>query len=111
MNLKDIHHSLKQSGRIIVDAFFPPVCPICGLPLNMDERKTPGTIHKECKENLQLIEGPVCTKCGKQVEDDEVICSDCSKNKRHFTKSVSLFEYSDSIKKSIIMVFFYVYLI
>ena len=57
---------------------FPARCPVC------DGILFPGDmICQECKTRIKVIEGAVCSKCGKPLSDERrEYCSDCVK-KRH----------------------------
>lgn len=53
---------------------FPAKCPVCGGVLLPRE----ALIHTECRERLDMIEEPVCMRCGRPLQEDTVeYCAEC----------------------------------
>lgn len=58
-------------------------------------------IHNECIKKITCIEGSICMKCGKQLDDNETeYCSDCARKNFVYKRGVAAFAYSDVMKKS-----------
>lgn len=84
-------------GKIILEAVYPPVCPICDRVINKPEQICP-----ECRKKLHYIQSPRCMKCGKPVENDETeFCFDCMRIRHSFDRNVALWGYTDDTRKSI----------
>ncbi len=84
-------------GKIILEAVYPPVCPICDRVV-----KKPACICGECRKKLHYIQSPRCFKCGKPVENAEKeLCFDCSRTKHCFDRNLALWGYTDAARKSI----------
>lgn len=80
----------------ILDLLYPKRCPVCDEALPLGTKICP-----ICEETLVKIQGPVCCKCGKHIEDDsEELCHDCEGNTHVFDSGLALYEY-DVIHKSI----------
>lgn len=85
----------------LVDIFYPPACPICLRPRPIVEGRREN-ICKICRKKAPYITGPSCFKCGKPLDNtDSEFCKDCLENPHVFKKSMAVFEYTDSISKSI----------
>ncbi|MGN0327477.1 MAG: ComF family protein [Lachnospira sp.] len=94
MNLRIIADSM-------ADVFFPPACPICGKSRPFVDGVRVD-ICPECMGKISYIQEPRCLKCGKSIENDErEYCRDCENKKHIFTRCVSVYEYSEGIKKSV----------
>lgn len=92
---------IKSLVEYCEDAVFPPACPICdgARPIKNGIRVD---ICEWCKEKINYIKEPACIKCGKSLEDDsKEYCADCAKTNHIYDQAVSLYEYSDYIKKSV----------
>lgn len=85
----------------IIDAIYPPVCPICG--------KTPDIVEgvrrrvcADCEKKLVYIGEQRCLKCGKELEDtDGQYCYDCGRTEHIYTQGIAVFAYAEGIKQSI----------
>ncbi len=91
-------YKLRNIGRIVLDAFYPPACVVCGKPLG---EHTGAGVHDTCRRQLKPVEEPVCVKCGKHLQTEEIMCDDCKRYEHVFDQAVSVFEYNDAIKKGI----------
>lgn len=65
-------------------------CSICG-------RETFEAVCSSCLSLLEYIEGRVCLKCGKGIEDeyDANVCPDCKRDDKNFDMAFSCFQYKD----------------
>lgn len=76
---------------------FPVRCPVC------DGILFPGDmICQECKTRIKVIEGAVCSKCGKPLSDERrEYCSDCVKKRHPYQQGKAVFVYEGAIKGSL----------
>lgn len=94
--------SLKQIIGRILDWLYPIRCPVCDEILN----NTDTGVHKQCRDRLELVKGPVCMHCGRPVVSDRVeYCFDCDKKRKSadgfvFYQGRSLWIYQGAIKKT-----------
>lgn len=81
---------------IFLDLLFPPKtnCILCGKVIRE------GKICLDCESNLPFIVGNKCVICGKPIIDGDK-CPDCMETNHVFTRSISPFEYDDTIKSLI----------
>lgn len=87
--------------EMLVDFFYPPACPICGKPRPIKDGVRL-LMCPVCKDKISYIEEPRCLKCGKKIQSDETeYCTDCKKQTHFYDRAVSVYEYSDAVKKSI----------
>lgn len=65
-------------------------CCVCG-------REAKEAVCGTCLSQLEYIEGRVCLKCGKGIDDeyDANICPDCKREDKNFDMAFSCFEYKD----------------
>ena len=91
----------KKVLREAVNAVLPPACPMCGKPAPFAGGSR-GDICPDCMRKVSYVSEPVCLKCGKPVENDEVeYCSDCSRKEHVYDQACAVYEYSKCIKDSI----------
>lgn len=89
-----------------MDVIYPPVCPVCGRPAPVAERKRLEACP-ECVKKIIPVEdacmglGIVCQRCGKQVKNDEEFCYDCKRYRHIFDQGAAAFVYTADIKNSI----------
>lgn len=71
-------------------------CCICG-------RETNEAICSACMSSVEFLEGRVCLKCGKGIEDNyqDNVCPDCKAGDKHFDMAFSCFQY-EGMGKTII---------
>ena len=71
-------------------------CCVCG-------RDAKEAVCSTCLSQLEYIEGRVCLKCGKGIDDeyDADICPDCKRENKNFDMAFSCFEYKDMGKNII----------
>lgn len=81
---------------IFLDLLFPPKtnCLLCGKAIKE------GKICFECENKLPFIIGNRCSVCGKPIRDGDR-CPDCMEINHVFNRSVSPFEYDETIKSLI----------
>lgn len=65
-------------------------CCVCG-------REAKESVCSSCLSQLEYIEGRVCLKCGKGIEDeyDANVCPDCEGDNKNFDMAFSCFQYKD----------------
>ena len=81
---------------MIPDLLFPRRCPVCGgIPPDF------ARICPECVNRLPWIRGKRCLKCGKPVEDAEVLCSDCMLRPHDFDRGTGIFLYEDVMREAV----------
>lgn len=92
---------LRNIGRILADAVFPPACPGCGQPLGYKEGARE-QICGACASKLIYIHEPRCLKCGKEIEKEEAqYCYDCQKQEHRFVQGTAVYAYTDVVQHSI----------
>lgn len=86
----------------IVEILFPAKCPICGMILKRQEKR----ICHSCKRVLPRICEPMCSRCGKPMDDRDMeseYCFDCKRkqiNQDVLTKGTALWLYDKRMKKA-----------
>ena len=80
-------------GRVI-EWMYPTVCPVCQKVLGKGK-----IICDTCKDELHIINEPMCAKCGKPLTDSgKTYCNDCKKMKHYYDRARSVFEYTGEMK-------------
>jgi ComF family protein len=81
---------------------YPERCPVCFRPV----LPKGADVHPECKEKLQLIQGPVCFKCGMPLpSEEEEYCAVCtSEPDRGWDRGRSLFLYQGGMGNTLRLV-------
>lgn len=67
-------NNLKAAVNFVESIFFPQSCIFCGELIEADE-----FVCDNCRDNLPVIEGEICNKCGREKEKCE-----CSKSSENF---------------------------
>lgn len=79
---------------------FPVKCPVCGEIPDVRERR----VCLDCKRKLPRICEPMCTRCGKPLEDfTHEYCYDCEKKRKGWdviTKGTALWLYDKQMKRA-----------
>ena len=76
--------------NLIKELLFPRRCPVCDEPVKIGQLICP-----ECQNAFKLLNGQICMKCGKKIDDEKnEYCHDCAKKKHYFERGRALFEYS-----------------
>ncbi|OXT08732.1 amidophosphoribosyltransferase [Thermoanaerobacterium thermosaccharolyticum] len=81
---------------IFLDLLFPPKtnCILCGKMIRE------GKICDDCESKLPFISGNTCIVCGKPIDTGEK-CPDCMEYEHIFSRSISAFEYDETMKSLI----------
>lgn len=91
---------MRNCGRYIekiINLVYPRRCPVCDDIVQMGQ----GLVCEECHRKIKYIKEPRCRKCGKQMQDENVIfCKDCEKRKHYYEHGFALYDYQ-SMKNSI----------
>lgn len=84
---------LQRTIRLI----YPECCPFCDEVTGGE-----GKICNKCLPKIKYVGNPSCMKCGKPISQDEKeYCYDCSVKQHIFDRGISIFIYSDLVRKSI----------
>lgn len=87
-----------EMSKILLDMVYPRRCPVCGKIIS----KKKSYVCDECKSKVSKISEPRCMKCGKALlVKEQEYCLNCSKKDYYFERGVSLWNYDDTMKKSI----------
>lgn len=86
---------LKNVLNKFLDVLYPKQlkCIFCGDELN---EETENETCFNCGQNLPYITNP-CSRCGNQLENDDLICLNCKQNNYNFIQARSVFMYQDEI--------------
>lgn len=79
----------RQTADKALRLIYPARCPVCDLPV----KPFYADICPECLPALKPVTDPWCEKCGKKLETDTGICSDCGRVKHYFVRNRSVFVY------------------
>jgi competence protein ComFC len=89
------------------DAFFPPICAVCG-------KVSTEFLCRSCAGNIKFLGFDVCARCGEPLKypenktgfdnsvTDRKICSLCRNEKYYFYRSRSYAEYDDTVSRIIL---------
>lgn len=95
--MEGILNSLK---KMLIELLYPKhtKCSVCG-------REASEAVCGACLTHLEYIEGRVCLKCGKGIDDEynNNICPDCHGLDKYFNMAFSCFQYKDMGKTIIHM--------
>ena len=80
----------------IMDALYPPACPVCGRLLEKGE-----TVCAQCRPNLQVVGEPRCIRCGKPLLAEEEYCPDCASMARWFDQGAGVFPYQSAVRRMV----------
>ena len=73
----------------ILQLLFPRRCPVCdGIVVPFGEK-----ICSRCLPKLKLLTPPWCMKCGKKLQEDGELCSDCRRKTHRYIRGRALYEY------------------
>lgn len=90
----------KEFSRIIsyiLDILYPRRCAICDTILRKDEI----CLCSRCRQNLPIVKGPVCMKCGRPLDDDtKEYCKECRRRDHLFDQGCSPLLYRRGIQPS-----------
>ncbi|MDD3337927.1 MAG: ComF family protein [Lachnospiraceae bacterium] len=89
---------MKKIIEKTMDFLYPRRCPVCHdivMPKG-------ALLCPECLEALPFVQGPICRKCGKILEDGEQeLCSDCREAEHVFDAGRGVFSYDEVMRKTI----------
>ena len=81
----------------ILDIIFPRRCPLCDEVIPPD-----GKICPECIGNAELVQEPVCKRCGKPIGNArKEYCGDCDRKKHFFDSGKAVFVYQGAVQHSL----------
>ncbi|WP_341875782.1 ComF family protein [Defluviitalea saccharophila] len=85
---------------LLLDLVYPPRCIFCTSIIPIQEERG---ICKACKSALPFVEGKVCEKCGKPIQDskERTTCFDCVKNTPVYDRGWAVFIYEGMVKEAI----------
>jgi len=86
-------HPLRVVSQVL-NLLFPPKCCICG-------HYCEELLCKTCQGTLPLVEGPICTRCGKPCHYQVKSCRECRGRRLYFHSARSLGFYEGSLKEAI----------
>jgi len=93
-------------GKSLGKLMYPEVCPLCGELLDNSnnaqaiENIGGKYVCNSCRIKLNPIKAPVCLKCGKEIDDEEMdCCSDCAHMVRSFKKGFPAIKYNSHMSK------------
>ncbi len=95
--MKNTKKAIITGMRKVIDAFYPPRCPICDEISEGEERICP-----QCRTKLYFIAEPVCKKCSKPLENEQKeYCYDCTGRTHAFEAGKAVFDYRGEMRKSL----------
>lgn len=105
MRGKDRKKNKKNDGGLhtivaekLLNAFYPPRCPLCDEILAKGE----GRCCESCRPSLPWIREPACMKCGKPVErEEQEYCADCRNTAHWFDQGRAAFAYNTALRHSV----------
>lgn len=81
----------------ILDIIFPRRCPLCDEVIPPDEKICP-----ECIGKAELVQEPVCKRCGKPIGNArKEYCGDCDRKKHFFDSGKAVFVYQGAVQHSL----------
>ncbi len=87
---------IKKLSGMLLDALFPPICPICNRIASSRSGICP-----DCKRKLCHIEEPVCQKCGKPLDEETQWCDDCKRARHVYDEGRGALVYDEYMSTSI----------
>jgi ComF family protein len=92
----------RNSLGSVLDLLFPPVCPICEVSLEDENREKNRFICASCISSIQRIEDPICYYCGDPLDEDDLdICNQCAVEDVPFQQARSYGIYDGTLARSI----------
>ena len=81
----------------IVDALYPPACPLCGRLLETEE-----TVCARCRSELRVVGEPRCMRCGRPLQDESgEYCPDCVSMRHWLDRGVGVFPYQSAVRRMV----------
>lgn len=85
---------------ICMDLLYPRRCALCDAVVPFGGGLICGK-HKA----LPYVTGPLCMKCGKEVDTEEQeLCYDCERHVRNFDRGFPVFNYEEPVKASVLAI-------
>lgn len=78
---------LKRLGFSVLEFFLPRLCLFCGAAI---EEEAEVAVCPECEGQIQWVESPLCTRCGKMFahpEGGDRVCGDCQTDPPPFARA------------------------
>ena len=90
--------NLKEHLKMLPELLYPRHCPMCDRLLGADEPY----LCRSCAQDLPLIRGPVCLKCGRPVRAGEIeYCENCRHREHLFIRGFAPFVYTGAVQASV----------
>lgn len=87
--------------EMFTDLLYPRRCAICDKVVPFGRE----LICRSHRDNLPYVEGPVCLRCGKEIESpDTEYCMDCAKHDRSFDRGFPVFNYEEPVKSGVLAI-------
>lgn len=80
---------------------YPQRCPVCGDAVFREADEEAARICSGCEHIFQRICPPVCCRCGRPVEPDEELCTDCQGKRRSYLRGYPVWIYNQAMRESI----------
>ena len=96
----DVTSWLRRTREAAADLLFPPKCGGCGEEISNSGDGV--QLCGGCRDAVQLIEWPVCRRCGAPVpatDGVELACNHCRGVKLRFTRSIALGSYEGMLRQ------------
>ncbi|MCG0275600.1 MAG: ComF family protein [Thermosediminibacteraceae bacterium] len=90
---------LKKITDLFLDALFPerPFCVLCGARLSKGVHLLCG----ECRDKLEPVSPPLCMKCGRPLDRENTVCTDCDGKNHYFIEARAFGVYRGVLKEII----------
>lgn len=95
MELKN-NDMCQKAFSFLLDMIYPPRCAVC------QEISDDVGICSKCRNAFLIVKHPRCMKCGKELTTyEKYMCLDCHKKRFHYIRGFPLWNYDESIRKSV----------
>lgn len=95
---------LRAVTSTLVDALFPPRCPVCGGILPLEDVM----ICRKCAKALPYVKSPYCQKCGKPIDSyEKEYCADCGTRPHRYEEGRAALLYEKGARRAIDRLKFY----
>jgi len=92
---------LHYLGATLLEFFLPRMCLFCGVPVGESALLA---VCPDCEAQIEWVESPLCTCCGKMFEDREGpdrVCGDCQTDPPPFARARAAALYDGPITQAI----------
>ena len=97
-------HLIRLAAESILDALYPPRCPVCEKILASGEE----LICRKCARSLPLVGDMYCMKCGKPIDSfEKEYCSDCERTPHWYEEGRAALLYEKGARRAIDRLKFY----